>query len=208
MTKKIEIKSYYILIILLTFISCINNSSKTIEISDKYREKNLVNSMEMELNKGNIEILGWSQNFIEIDIKKRLYSGLNNDLSFITTDIQRKDYKVTVKTKIPPIIDGDIDLKIFVPYNLSFIFINCNDGKININDFLGDLNIINVKTDMDINFYGSILRIDSYSSNVNLNIRNVDNTDTIIIFITYRFTGGKIIFGFRESIGKNRRIYE
>jgi len=172
--------SYCIFMILLSLTSCINNFNKVTGISNKYREKNLVNSIEVELNKGNIEILGWSQNFIEIDTKKILYSGLNNDLLFITTDIDRKDYKIIIKTKIPPSINGSINLKISVPYNLSFIFINCNNGKININDFLGDLSIINVETDMDINFYGSILRIDSYSSNVNLNIKNLDNTDAII----------------------------
>ena len=181
MGEKIETKLFYfIFIILLIFTSCINNSNKTIETSDKYREKNLINSIDIELNKGNIQILGWSQNFIEINTKKILYSGLNNDLSFITTDINRKDYRMVIKTKIPPSIDGDIDLKIFVPYNLSFISINCSNGKININDFLGDLSIITVKTDMDINFHGSILKIDSYSSNVNLNIKNVDNVDVVI----------------------------
>ncbi len=171
---------YIIFLVVSLFVSCENNSKNTIEVSDKYREKNLIKSIEIEGNNGTIDIEGWSQNFIEIDTRKVLYSGLNNDLSFMTTDISQKDSKLTIKTKIPPSIDGKIELKIYIPYNLSFIFINSTNGKVSINGFLGDLDIINVKSDVDINFYGTILRVDSYSSNINLNMKNAVKIDAII----------------------------
>jgi hypothetical protein len=168
------------LLFLFFLISCKFNILSNHEINIKYREKNPIEIIKIDSIQGNIDVIGWQNDFIEINTRKILESGLTQDINLMDTVFEREKNELNIKTKIPARIDGKIYLKIYVPYILSKIYINSKNGSININNFLGDIELTNKNGNINIAFQGNILRIDSYRSKINLNIKTFNSSDIVI----------------------------
>jgi hypothetical protein len=174
-------KKYFILIFtLLTLSSCGINLFKQNEVNVKYREKNPIEILKIDSLQGNVDIIGWQNDFIEISTKKILKTGLAQDINLMDTIFEKDENELNIKTKIPARIDGKINLKIYVPFILSKIYINSKNGFVNINKFLGDIELTNTNGNLNILFQGNILRINSYKSKINLIIKTFNSSDIVI----------------------------
>ena len=176
------IKKLIILLLVVAFFSCSDNFLKRKELDIKYREKTPVESIRIDSLNGNIEIIGWSKDFIEINTKKKIISGLPTDVNLIDTVffLDEEYNELNIKTKIPARINARIDLKIYIPFILLKIYLNSQRGNININKFLGDLELVCSNGVSSIDFQGNILRINSYKSKINLNLSSYNSCDIIL----------------------------
>lgn len=174
MLKKII---YFFLLISILF-SCGNFTKKVVNI--KYREKNAVETIKIDSVNGNITVVGWSKDSIEIGTKKILFSGFKTDLSLMDTLFNQIHKQLNIKTKIPARIDGRIDLLIYVPYIQTKIFIDSQKGNIKISKVLSDIEITNKNGNIDAVFQGNILRINSYKTKIKANITSYNSCDIVI----------------------------
>jgi len=167
------------LLIIIIFPSCFFNKEGSFYVS-KYREKNQVKLLSITLPRGSIEIKGWANDFIEIESNKKIKNKLSFDSRLIKLDFISNKGKLEVTVSIPERVRGSLDLKINVPYNLMKIIINTQDSNIKINDFFGDAEINSNKGLIDMDFQGSILRVVSEESTINLNINTINSSDIFI----------------------------
>ncbi|HOJ64782.1 MAG TPA: hypothetical protein PLE45_10220 [Spirochaetota bacterium] len=190
-------KKIYIFLFVLIITSCSGFFTSN-EINIKYREKNIVEIIRIDSVNGNIDIIGWPKDFIEINTKKKIQSGFSGDLNLMDTifkfDPEIKE--LLIKTKIPSRINGSIELKIYIPFTLLKIFIDSKKGNIFINDYLGDVELTNSNGNVDMVFQGTILRINSINSRLNLVVKSYNSSD---IIINSENGDNKIFF---EAIGK------
>ncbi len=186
-------KYVYFIIILFLLTTCFQH--KVIE--SKYREKNPVDSLMIDSINGNIDIIGWKENFIEIYTMKRIISGLQTDINQVGIDFFINDRELNIVTKIPDRINGKIDIKIYIPYSLFKVNLNSKAGEISISKFLGNIELEKNNGNINIDFYGSILRINSGNSELNLNIKSNNYSDIVI-----NNQNGDIICNV-ETIGKD-----
>lgn len=182
--NSLKMKKYFPVIILsiLIFASCSKNLLFNKQINIKYREKNPLESMRVNSLKGDIEITGWSKDFVEIDTNKKIFTGLISDINLMDTVFYFDEvYKeLNIKTKIPARINGRIDIKIFVPFTLLKLYVNLSEGNITINKHLGDIEITSSNGDNNIDFQGNILRINSYKTKTFLKVLSYSSSDIII----------------------------
>jgi len=171
---------FYIFIIILIITSCDSNFLKNREVNIKYREKNPIESIKIDSTLGNIDIIGWENDFIEVNTKKILDSGLLQDINLMETIFEKNNLELIIKTKIPARIDGKINLKISVPFVLSKIYLNSKKGNINISKYLGDIELINKFGNINVLFQGNLLRINSYKSKLTLDIKTFNSSDIIV----------------------------
>ncbi|OHD12386.1 MAG: hypothetical protein A2086_10010 [Spirochaetes bacterium GWD1_27_9] len=171
---------YGLSFIIFIFSSCSSNMVKNRVVNVKYREKSPVEIIKISSVNGNIDIIGWSKDFVEINTEKLLISGFLQDLNLLDTLFEKEDNTLNIKTKIPARIEGKINLKIYVPFILLKIYIDSKSGNIGINKYLGDVELTNKNGNINIIFEGSILRIDSYKSRINLYIKSYNSTDVVV----------------------------
>jgi len=150
------------------------------EVNVKYREKNPIETLKIDSLKGNVEVIGWAKDFIEINTNKVLVSGFNQDVNLMDTLFNIDEAELQVKTKIPTRVDGKINLKIYVPFVLLKLYVTSINGDININKFLGDVEITNRDGNINAVFQGGILRMDCYQTNINLYVKSYNSTDIVI----------------------------
>ena len=170
---------FCLIIVFLVLASCKKNSNEN-SADSKFTEKNPINFLDINTFNGNIEIYGWGNDFTEIGINKKIIKGLDNDLKLMGVAFDYSDAKLKVTGKIPDRIIGEINLKIFVPFNLFKIIITANNCNVKIDKYLGDVELNNNKGLIDINFQGDILRIASENSLINLNIQTYSTSDVIV----------------------------
>jgi hypothetical protein len=163
----------------MIFLSCSGQKSNR-EVDIKYREKTPVEILKIDSTFGNVEITGWSNDFIEINTKKILISGLGQDLDLMDTIFEKNDNQMNIKTKIPARVDGKIHLKINIPFILMKLYINSKDGNIVIGKYLGDVELTNNNGNIKLDFQGGILRIDAKKSEVYVNVNSFNSTDIVI----------------------------
>ncbi len=156
--------------------SCFKPESITI----KYREKNPITELTINSSNGNIDILGWPKNFIEIIGNKKLISGISSDLKQMNINFSRTNQKFIITTKIPSRLNGKIDLLINIPYSLLTIDINSDTGNINIERYLGNLLVNNKSGNIIFDFYGNFLRINTDNSKIKFNILGNNFCDVYI----------------------------
>jgi hypothetical protein len=166
-------------LVLLMCTGCLGNINNKV-INIKYREKNAVEVIRIDSENGDVELIGWSKDSIEINTRKVLYSGFNTDQNLMDTVFDKTENELNIRTKIPARVDGKIDLKVYVPYVLTKMYVNTRKGDITIEKALGDLEVTNSNGDCNISFQGNILRINSYRSRVNLDIKSYNSSDIVI----------------------------
>ena len=175
-------KKILLLINIFLILSCnISIFKKNKSIQTKYREKNPIEILRIESLNGNIDIIGWSNDLIEIETNKIINSGFRNDINLLNTLFIKNENELCITTKIPERVKGIINLKIYIPFMLLKIYITSHKGNINITKYLGDIELKHVKGNANINFYGNILRLESEKSKINLNVRSFNSSDIIII---------------------------
>jgi DUF4097 and DUF4098 domain-containing protein YvlB len=175
-------KNIFLLSIVLLFFSCkISFFKKNKPVQTKYREKNPIEKLRIESLNGDIDLIGWSNNLIEIETNAMITSGFKNDINLLDTEFIKTGNELNITTKIPERVKGIINLKIYIPYMLLKIYINSQKGNINITKYLGDLEINQSRGNNNINFYGNILRLESDKTKINLNIKSFNSSDIIII---------------------------
>jgi len=176
---KFRLILFYLLLILFFNCSKIPNFNLKI-LNEKYREISPVDLLNINSNKGDIEIIGWAKDTIEISIKKYLFSGIQNDINLISISFLKEEKQLSVNTVIPARVDGKIDMKIYVPFILLKINLHSNKGDINISKYLGNLDIFNNNGSISIDFQGNLLRINSNDSKIDLNIKSNNSSDIVI----------------------------
>ncbi len=169
---------YLIPVIIICVISFSCLKSETLVI--KYREKNPVRELNIENASGNLDIIGWSKNFIEITGNKKLFSGINSDLKGMEIKFDYKNNDFYITTKIPARINGKIDLLINVPYSLLKINIDTGDSNVNIEKYLGNLDIKNKKGWLTFDFYGNFLRVNAVNSIIDFNLLGDNSLDASV----------------------------
>ena len=175
-------KKILLLFNIFLILSCnISIFKKNKSIQTKYREKNPIEILRIESLNGNIDIIGWSNDLIEIETNKIINSGFRNDINLLNTLFIKNENELCITTKIPERVKGIINLKIYIPFILLKIYIASHKGDINITKYLGDIELKHVKGNANINFYGNILRLESEKSKINLNIRSFNSSDIVII---------------------------
>ena len=155
------------LVVVVSFFSCVRfgfDENKNVNI--KYREKNPIEVIKIDSMYGDIEISGWARDFIEINTNKILNSGFSQDIDLMDTLFNLNGNELQVKTKIPARVEGKINLKIYIPFILEKLYINSEKGDIYINKFIGDAEITNYKGNINYLFQGSILRVNSYKTDI------------------------------------------
>jgi hypothetical protein len=152
------------------------------QVNIKYREKNPLESIRVNSLKGDVDITGWSKDFVEIDTNKKIFTGLASDINLMDTVFYFDEvYKeLNIKTKIPTRINGSIDIKIFVPFTLLKLYINSGEGDVTVNKHLGDIELVSSSGNNDIDFQGNILRINSYKTKTFLKVLSYSSSDIII----------------------------
>lgn len=148
--------------------------------TSKYREKNDVDILKVESVHGDVTINGWANDFIEINTKKVLESGLITDLNLMKIMFENDGKTLLIRSKIPARISGSINFEIYVPYILHKIYIVSNNNTVYINEFLGDIDLKNNNCEIDVQFYGQILRVNSDNSKINLDIKSTNTSDIVI----------------------------
>lgn len=191
-------KRIFILLSLSLIITSCSRFFVSNEVNIKYREKNFIEIIRIDSTNGNIDIIGWPKDFIEINTKKKIEGGFTGDLNLMDTvfKFDNDNKELLIKTKIPARINGSIDLKIYIPFTLLKIFIDSKKGNIFINDYLGDVELTNSDGNTDMIFQGGLLRINSFNSNLNLVVKSYNSSD---IIINSENSTNKIFF---EAIGK------
>ena len=112
-------KKIIFLISILLILSCnISFLKKNKPVQTKYREKNPIEILKIESINGNIDLIGWSNNLIEIETNEIITSGFNNDIKLLDTLFIRDNNELCITTKIPERVKGLINLKIFIPFML------------------------------------------------------------------------------------------
>lgn len=176
-----KFKLLFLNLLIFLFFSCSKIPSFNLKIlNEKYREISPVDLLNINSTKGNIEIIGWAKDTIEISTKKYLFSGLSNDINLMSINFVKEDKALSVNTVIPARVDGKIDLKFYVPFILLKININSNICDINISKYLGNLDILNNNGSIFVDFQGNLLRINSNNSKIDLNIKSSNSSDMII----------------------------
>ena len=164
--------------------ACSNRNISKQEKAVKYREKNPVGSLNLTDIKGNIEICGWGEDFIEINTKKKLNIGLSSDLNLIEPSFylshQGPQAQLNIKTRVPARINARIDLTIYVPYSLESIYINQEIGNISIKNYFGDTTIKTEHGSHKVDFQGHILRISALKSRFDINVLCSNSADIVI----------------------------
>ena len=169
----------FIAIFAMIFFSCTDGKNvKEVEI--KYREKNPIEILKIDSTNGNVDITGWSNDFIEINTKKIILSGLTQDLDLMDTVFDKNETSMNIKTKIPARVDGKIHLDIMIPFILLKLYINSPDGNISVSNYLGDIELTNNNGNISVDFQGNILRIDAKKSRINVNINTFNSADIVI----------------------------
>ena len=179
MNMKIKI----VIILLTTFlIGCSNQNTTKIEKTIKYRERNIVSSISLDNIKGNVHIIGWGEDFIEINTTKRLMFGIQSDMNlFDTVFFRDNSNELIIRTKIPARLNAKIDLVIYVPFVLSEISVSQESGNITVEKYLGSLNITAESGSHHIEFMGSMLRMNCHKSHVDLDIVGYRPADIVLI---------------------------
>jgi hypothetical protein len=176
--RYMKIKILFFLILVLFSCKVADLKNKTFSV--KYREKNQIEILNLESSAGNITISGWAEDFIEIEAKKVLFSGLKSDLDLMDTVFENNNKELSIKAKIPARISGKIDFNIFIPYIILKANIKSENGSITVDNYLGDLELYGNNSEIDLNFQGNILRVYSARSRLDLNVRSFNSTDIII----------------------------
>ena len=170
-------------ILLLTslLVGCSNHNTANIEKTIKYRERNAVSSISLDNIKGNVRIIGWGEDFIEINTTKRLMFGLQSDLNlFDTVFFRDNSNELIIRAKIPARLNARIDLVIYVPFVLSEISISQEVGNISVEKYLGSLNITSESGSHRIEFMGQMLRMNCSKSHVDLDIVGYRPADIVL----------------------------
>ena len=171
----------FVILILLLFSSCGRiGLDRGKDVNIKYREKNPIEVMKVDSAFGNVEIIGWAKDFIEINTNKVLLSGFTQDVDLMDTLFNVDANELQIRTKIPARVEGKINLKIYVPFILSKVFVYSKNGDVFINKFIGDAEITNNSGNINMFFQGNILRVDSYKTNINLYIKSYNSNDIVI----------------------------
>ncbi|HNZ26193.1 MAG TPA: hypothetical protein PK385_06580 [Spirochaetota bacterium] len=178
-------KKYFLVAAILNIFlltSCSKNLMFNRQVNIKYREKNPLESIRVNSLKGDVDITGWSKDFVEIDTNKKIFTGLASDINLMDTVFYFDEvYKeLNIKTKIPTRINGSIDIKIFVPFTLLKLYINSGEGDVTVNKHLGDIELVSSSGNNDIDFQGNILRINSYKTKTFLKVLSYSSSDIII----------------------------
>ena len=178
-----NIKIRIVIILLTTFlIGCSNQNTAMIEKTIKYRERNVVSSVSLDNIKGNVRIVGWGEDFIEINTNKKLMFGLPSDMNlFDTVFFRDNSNELIIQTKIPARLSARIDLTIYVPFVLTEISISQESGNISVEKYLGSLNITAESGNHYIEFMGQTLRMNCRRSNVNLDILGYIPADIVLL---------------------------
>ncbi len=176
-------KIYAVIVLLMTFlIGCSNNNTVKIEKTIKYREKNAVSSVSLDNIKGNVHVIGWGEDFIEINTNKKLMFGLQSDMNlFDTVFFRDNSNELIIRTKIPARLNARIDMTIYVPFVLPEISIRQESGNITVEKYLGDLNIVSESGNHHITFMGQMLRMNCHKSHVDLDILSYRPADIVLI---------------------------
>lgn len=175
-------KKTFILINILIMLSCkFSIFKKNVPVYTKYRENNPIEILKIDSIYGNIDIIGWQNNLIEIESEKNISTGFQNDINLLDTIFTKNNNELNISTKIPERVKGIINLKVFIPFMLLKIYIHSKSGNININKYLGDIELYQSKGNTNIVFYGNILRLNAENSKLNLNINSYNSSDIVII---------------------------
>jgi hypothetical protein len=169
-------KLFFVLFIFFICISCFQKKS----ISIKYREKNQINIVKINSSNGDLNVSGWSKDSIEIITKKRIISGLPTDLKNINTKFKIEDKVFIINTEIPARINGKIDLDVYLPYTILKIIINSENDNIKIKNILSDIELSNNSGNVELDFAGNFLRINTISSYLEIKINTEETADLII----------------------------
>lgn len=146
-----------IISLVLALFSCKPEVEEIVEES-KYREKNLTSRLYISSVIGDIHVQGWSNDFIEIRSVKRIRGGLKPDINYLDLEFERMGESLNIITRNPSLVEGRIDLTIFVPYNLKMIIIKAEKGRVSVTRYLWDLSVELNEGDFDCEFIGTLLR--------------------------------------------------
>lgn len=171
-------KLFYFIVVMILLFSCKKSVKKT--EFERYREINPVKELLVKLNKCDIEIVGYHKDFIEIDVKKTLYSGISSDIKLISIEFLKDNETFIINANVPARVDGNLYLKIFVPFILFKIELNSENSNVIVGKFPGNIFIKNERGEISVDFYGSILRLSTITGNININLKSSDNIDAII----------------------------
>ncbi|HBD94427.1 MAG: hypothetical protein A2015_09130 [Spirochaetes bacterium GWF1_31_7] len=157
---------------LLFFFSILLSCNDHIIEKNRYRERNPIEKIEINMKSGTLVINGWHENYIDIYVEKTLMSGLKSDISFLSTDIlsDQNNKKLVLTAKQPDRINGEINLLLNIPYSIQSAFISTNSTKTTISQYIGDIIYTSDTGDLYMDVYGSISKFKTHEGNININI--------------------------------------
>lgn len=173
-------RNIFLILLTVSLFSCRFSFNFYKPIETKYREKDQIDVLKVNASFGDIGIIGWSKNFIEIKSIKKLISGFPTDRYLLETNFIKNNNELTINAKIPSRVKGTINLVIYIPVTLYKVYVSSQNGIISIDKYLGDIELVNETGDININYYGSILRITTNSARIYLNIFSQNSTDIVI----------------------------
>lgn len=191
----------------IIFFSC-KESVHKVEESSKFREKNITEIIYLESVSGKIDIKCWNRDYIEIEANKIVKSGIKADLNSLDLIYKRENLQFTIITKNPSRVEGDIDLKLYIPYYIKTIIIKADHGKVKIGSYPGNL-IANISYgSIKYKFNGSLMRITSLYAKLDLQIDTMNPADIYVLnengksYINVVNVGKGSYFDFNSRVGK------
>lgn len=160
----------FILIFLFFITSCGKISTKR-EI-ERYREINPLEQVTVNLNRGDVEIVGWSRDFVEIEIKRMIFSGLANDINLITIDFLKDAKNFLINGNVPARVNGSVFMRIYLPFMLLKANLNLGASNLSMTKFFGNSDIVNSEGSIFVDFYGTFLRVYSSKGAVDVNVKS------------------------------------
>lgn len=166
---------------LLILSSCEYENTKIIE-KTKYRERNPIENVYINIKSGKLIITGWNENFIDINTEKVIYSGIKTDLAFLNTEITsvQKEKRLEIRAKKPDRIEGAINLTINLPYSIDLLQIETINADTEIEQSYSNIIYKGENGSTSINFKGSFMRIIKANGALHLTVDTVSPADMII----------------------------
>lgn len=218
-TAKLQFLSKNLFVLILfTFISC---NEKVVE-KVRYRERNPIEVIEINMKYGNIIINGWNETFIDITTEKVLEGGIKSDIALLTTDItsDQENRKLILTARQPDRVDGRISFILYIPHTIETVIINTVDSNTIIKQYLGNVIYNSDYGEFYLDFYGSSANINTKKSNVYLYVNPVSSFEIMLrnnygdTFLTLEESSGKSFIDAKSLMGninlflnKNSSIY-
>lgn len=171
-------KALFLLLFVTTFLSC----KKEITDVVKYREKNIVNTIDINIKSGDLVIKGWNENFIDIKTEKKIFTGIVGDLIFLNTEIKpiQDKNKLVIIAKKPDRIEGQVNLTINIPYNIRLLNINTIDSNVSITNCYSNIIYESKSGKSYIDFKGNMARIVKFNGSIDIAVSTTSSADIVL----------------------------